>query len=166
MATDPDLMAALQGTHDLEATASERWHKQEHEFKCGKRRVPKLGRWFDRRHKEAYERQHALRNAIIQLGGTVTTTLGDTSYTPDPRQAFEDACELIDQLAASHQDVEDAIKAAVKAADDGNEKTWYRALHEKFHGYAKDLRRIYRKGEHKQQQLEDLGLPLFLHKHS
>jgi hypothetical protein len=163
---DPDVVAALQAAHNLEATNSERWHKQEHAFKQGKGRYPKLGRWFDRRHKEAYARQHDLRCTLMSMDQDVPTEIGDTSYTDDPGKAFADACESIDALAAAHQRINDVTREAAKNDDDDTNKAWYRAIREKFHGYAKDLRKTYRKGEHKQQQLEDLGLPLFLHRHS
>jgi hypothetical protein len=165
MAADPAVLAALQAAHNLEATASEKWHKQEHEWKQGRRQSPKLGKWFDRRHKEAYERQHDLRNVMIREGGTVETELGDTSYTDDPAAAFTAACDLLDELAAAHEDVAAALKAARKQSDP-TEASRYRAMEEKFHGYAKDIRKSYLNGERKQQQLADLGLPLFLAKHS
>jgi bacterioferritin (cytochrome b1) len=155
MATDPDVLAALQAAHNLEATASEKWHKQEHAFKDGQSRYPKLGRWFDRRHKEAYQRQHDIRKRIMRLGGTVETELGDTSYTDDVEDAFTAACDLLDELTEAWR----AVRDAAKAAGDVETKEW-------LHGTMKDIQDVYKAGEAKQQQLKDLGLPLFLHKHS
>jgi bacterioferritin (cytochrome b1) len=155
MAADPDVLAALQATHDLEATASEKWHKQEHQFKNAGAKYPKLGKWFDRRHKEAYERQHDLRKRIMKLGGTVDTNLGDTSYSDDVATAFDQACDLLDRLSDSYR----GILQAAKDAKDTETR-------EKFHYYLKDLQDIYLKGQAKQMQLADLGLPLFLLKHS
>jgi bacterioferritin (cytochrome b1) len=151
---DEAVLAALQKAHDLEATASEKWHKQEHEFKQSMKRYPKLGKYFDRRHKEAYDRQHDLRSHIMRLGGTVETNLGDTTYTGDVKRAFDDSCALLDELADCYVDIIDAAK---EAGD-----RWTR---EKFHGYIKDLKQTYAKGEQRLQQLKDLGLPLFLSKH-
>lgn len=155
MAADQALLDALQAAHDIDATASEKWHKQEHQWKQGKGRYPKLARWFDRRHKEAFARQHDCRAQIMRLGGTVETKLGDTSYTDDPEKAFKTACNLLDDIRDAYQ----AVRDAAKEADD-------RATVERFHGYAKDIESTYLKGEQKLQQLEDLGLPLFFHKHS
>ena len=43
MSLHPDVAKALQSAHDLEATASEQWHKQEHVFTDGPGDLPK--RW-------------------------------------------------------------------------------------------------------------------------
>jgi chromosome segregation ATPase len=154
MSTDPALLAALQAAHNLEATASEMWHKQEHQFKNALTRYPKLGKWFDRRHKEAYQRQHDIRKHMMRLGGIVDTELGDTSYTDDVKQALQQACKSIDELSAAHE----AVNQAAKAAGD-------KGTREKFHGYAHDLQKLRQRSEQKLQQLEDLGLPTFLSKH-
>jgi hypothetical protein len=162
----PEVLSALQDAHDAEATASEMWHKQEHAFKQGMHRIPKLGKWFDKRHKEAYARQHDLRATIMTHGGVVDTNLGDTSYSDDPGEALKTACKTLDGLAACHQKINDVTRDAAQASGDDSEKANLRGIREKFHGYAKDLHRLYRKGEHKQQMLKDLGLPLFIAKHS
>jgi hypothetical protein len=154
VAADEAVIEALQEAHNLEATASEKWHKQEHQFKDALSKYPKLGKYFDRRHKEAYERQHDLRKHMMRLGATVDTKLGDTSYTADVKQAFNDACNLLDDLCACYKMI---LKAAKDAGD-----TWTR---ETFHGYISDLKKAYANGEQRLEQLEDLGLPLFLSKH-
>jgi bacterioferritin (cytochrome b1) len=148
---DPEVLGALQVTHDLEATASEKWHKQEHAFKNTLKKYPGLKRFFDRRHKEAYCRQHDLRKQMMRIGGSVETNLGDTSYTEDPQEAFEVACNLLDKLMAAYQVIRDTAKEA------GDTDT-----REAFHGYIHDLKKIYQMGEQKLQQIEDLGLPAFL----
>lgn len=155
MADDNPVIGALQNAHDLEATASEKWHKQEHQFKQGLGKYPKLAKWFDRRHKEAAGRQHDLRKRIMRLDGTVETNLGDTGYTDDVADAFTSACDLLDELDIAYRQVLET------AHDTGDIETG-----EIFHGFLKDIESTYRKGEQKQQQIKDLGLPLFLHRHS
>ncbi len=155
MPTHPDVLAALQVAHDAEATASERFHKQEHAFKEGEKHIPKLARWFDRRHKEAADRQHDIRNHMMRAGGTVETNLGDTSYSDEPAGALKSACKTLDGLIAAHHGIQEA------AEEHGDRETA-----EKFHGYSKDLEKTYQKGQQKQQQLADLGPALFIHKHS
>lgn len=155
MPLDPDVLAALQAAHDAEATASEKWHKQEHQFKEGEGKYPKLKKWFHRRHREAYCRQHDLRCWMIKQGGTVDTNLGDTSYSNDPEKAFSDACDTLDGLSDRYRDL---LKAAKDAGD--------AETREKFHGYLKHLQSTYKKGEQKQQLLADLGPVLFKLKHS
>jgi|GEM_PF-1883211 len=166
MNVDPAVIEALQEAHNLESTASEKWHKQEHQWKQGKGRYPKLGKWFDRRHKEAHCRQHDLRDVMVRIDAYVETDLGDTSYTDDPAEALSQAVELLEQLAAAHQVVNDVTRDAAKESDDNTEKAWYRAIRERFHGYARDLQQIHRKAEQKEQLLSDVGLPTFLALHS
>jgi hypothetical protein len=151
MNADAAVIAALQAAHDLEATASEKWHKQEHQWKNGETKYPKLGKYFDRRHKEAYQRQHDLRKHMMRLGATVDTTLGDTGYTDDVKEAFTDACGLLDKLSEAHE----AVRVAAKEAGD-------RDTIEAFHGVTHDLRKIYKHGEQKLRQVDDLGVPMFL----
>lgn len=155
MKLHPEVLAALQSAHDAEATASEMWHKQEHAFKQGEHRIPKLAKWFDRRHKEAANRQHAIRGHMMRFGGTVETNLGDTSYSDDPAGALKIACDTLDGLIEAYQGIQDA------AFDHSDQAT-----SEKFHGRVHGLRKLYKKGEQKQQQLTDLGPELFVHKHS
>jgi hypothetical protein len=164
MQADPDVIDALQTAHDLEATASEKWHKQEHAWKDGPVCYHGLKRFFDRRHKEAFARQHDLRSCLMGLGAVVDTNLGDTSYSADPADALSSALDAIDELLAAHQAINDTTRDAAKAADDDTDKARYRAVREKFHGYAKDLVKIRQKVEHKLEQLKALGLPLFLSK--
>ena len=154
MSADPAVLQALQAAHNLEATASEKWHKQEHCFKVTLKHYPGLGCFFDRRHKEAYCRQHDLRKHMMNLKATVETELGDTSYTEDVEQAFTDACDLLDKLMDAYRDIRKAAKEWDTPKGD-----WTR---EKFHGYVKDLEDIYQKGERRLQQIKDLGLPGFL----
>ncbi len=155
MKAHPDVLSALQSAHDAEATASEKFHKQEHTFKQGSRAIPKLAKWFDKRHKEAYARQHDMRNYMMRLGGNVETNLGDTSYSDDPGEALKGACKTLDGLSDAYNDVHEA------AHDNGDRETC-----EKFHGVNKDIQKTYKKGEQKQQQLADLGKALFIAKHS
>jgi hypothetical protein len=155
MAADEALLSALQEAHDLEATASELWHKQEHAFKVGPLRIKRLAKWFDRRHKEAYDRQHDLRRHIMRLGGTVETNLGGTGYSNDPGEALETACDVLDDLKDAHEAVRDAAK---KAGDRGTV--------ERFHNYQRDIQSVYAKGQQKQAMLKELGQALFIHKHS
>ncbi len=155
MATHPDVLSALQSAHDAEATASEKFHKQEHAFKQGEKHIPKLAKWFDKRHKEAYARQHDLRGHMMRLGGTVETNLGDTSYSDDPGEALKGACKTLDGLSDAYSDVHDAAK------EHGERET-----NEKFHGVSNCIQKTYKKGQQKQQQLADLGPALFIHKHS
>jgi len=158
----PATLAALQVAHDAEATASERWHKQEHEFKVGIRKYPKLASWFDRRHREAALRQHELRRHIQRLGAKVGTALGDTSYytardlkTPeDMKNLFTDAATSLEGLHDRHAAVYDA---AEKAGD--------RETCERFHGVHEDLASLARKARRKAQLVDDLGLPEFLAHH-
>jgi ferritin-like metal-binding protein YciE len=145
------VVAALQAAHNLEATASEKWHKQEHLFKNSSHRYPKLGKFFDRRHKEAYQRQHDIRKHMMRMGETVETELGDTSYTDDAGMALSDACVRLGDLANAYEVIRDAAK---EAGD-----TWTR---EKFHGYIQDLNRICHKTEQRLQQANDLGTQTFL----
>jgi ferritin len=145
------VLAALQAAHNLEATASETWHKQEHLFKNSVHRYPKLGKFFDRRHKEAYQRQHDLRKHMMRMGGTVATELGDTSYTDDARQALYDACVRLADLAGAYESIRDAAKDAGDVA-----------TREKFHGYIQDLKRTCHKSEQRLQQVDDLGTQTFL----
>jgi len=151
VALDPNVESALQAAHDLEATASEKWHKQEHQFKSGLTRYPALGKWFDRRHKEAEARKHDIRKWMISNGSEVDTNLGDTGYTDKPMEAFEAACDLLDELT----DAYGAIHVAAGEADD-------RETCERFHGYSKHVADVYHDGEQRQRQLKDLGEPLFL----
>jgi len=155
MSANPDVLSALQSAHDAEATASEKFHKQEHAFKQGDRSMPKLAKWFDKRHKEAYQRQHDLRGHMMRLGGTVETNLGDTSYSDDPGEALEGACKTLDGLSNAYGDVHEASE------DHGDRET-----SEKFHGTCKSIQKTYKKGEQKQQMLADLGPALFIAKHS
>ncbi len=155
MSAHPDVLSALQTAHDLEATASERFHKQEHAFKQGERKMPKLAKWFDKRHKEAYGRQHDLRNHMMRNGGTVETNLGDTSYSDDPGEALKGACKTLDGLSDAYNGVHDA------ADNRGDRET-----REKFHGTSKSIQKVYKKGEQKQQMLADLGKALIIAKHS
>ncbi len=155
MSLHPDVSKALQSAHDAEATASEKFHKQEHAFKQGERHIPKLAKWFDKRHKEAYARQHDLRGHIMRNGGTVETNLGDTSYSNEPGEALKGACETLDGLTDAYSDVHET------AEDRGDRETA-----EKFHGVSKSIQKTYKKGQQKQQQLADLGPALFIHKHS
>ena len=166
MNVNPAVVMALQAAHDLEATASEKWHKQEHQWKQGRGKYPGLGRWFDRRHKEAYCRQHDLRSVMIGQDIYVETDLGDTSYTDSPGEAIDQAIELLGKLAAAHQVVNDVTRDAAKESESDSDKAWYRAIRERFHGYAKDLHQLYRKAEQKQQLLTDVGLQTFLALHS
>jgi hypothetical protein len=151
---DEALGAALQAAHNLEATASEKWHKQEHQFKDGETQYPKLGKWFDRAHKAAYDRQHDLRKQMMRFGYYVETELGATDYTEDAKEAFEQACDLLDELMDAHL----AVSAAAKAV--GGRKG--KAIREAFHGYLAALECIYKDGEAKQRQIKDLGLAGFL----
>jgi bacterioferritin (cytochrome b1) len=151
VSADPKVLAALQAAHDAEATASEKWHKQEHAFKNTLKKYCGLKRWFDHRHKEAYDRQHDLRKQMMRLGGTVETELGDTSYTEDPNQAFGEACAIFEDLISKYED----IRTAAKDAGDFDTR-------EAFHGVIHDLNKTYQMGEQKLQQIKDLGLPAFL----
>ena len=155
MALHPDVAAALQDAHNLEATTSEAFHKQEHAFKDTPQKLSKLGKWFDRRHKEAYGRQHDIRKHLMRHGETVDTNLGDTSYSTDPGEALEMACDRLDKLRDAHS----AIQAAAREQDDHDTR-------EKFDGYSHDLQKTYQKGEQKQQLLKTLGPQLFAAKHS
>ncbi len=155
MSTHPDVLTALQSAHDEEATASERFHKQEHAFKQGEKHIPKLAKWFDKRHKEAYQRQHDLRGHIMRLGGNVETNLGDTSYSDEPGAALKGACKTLDGLSSAYSDLHEA------AHDNGDRETC-----ERFHGVSKSIQKTYKKGEQKQQMLKDLGPALFIAKHS
>jgi hypothetical protein len=166
MNVDPTVVEALQTAHDLEATASEKWHKQEHQWKQGRGKYPGLARWFDRRHKEAFCRQHDLRSVMIGQDLYVGTDLGDTSYTDSPREAIDQAVDLLEELAAAHQVINDVTREAAKETENDTEKAWYRSIRERFHGYAKDLQQIHRKAEQKQQLLADVGLQTFLALHS
>jgi len=161
---DSDLIDALQAAHDAEFTASEKWHKQEHAFKDGTTAYPKLKKWFHKRHREAVCRQHDCRKTLMELGATVDTNLGDTSYADNAPDAFEQACDTIDGLRAAHQAVFEAANAARKNASDPADRASYRAINEKFHGYARDLDKLYLEGDRKQQLIKDMGLPLFLSK--
>src|SRR5271166_49638 len=165
MTAHPDVLSALQTAHNAEATASEKFHKQEHAFENAGRKIPKLAKWFDKRHKESYQRQHQLRNTIMEHGGTVDTELGDTSYSEEPGEALKKACTTIDGLAVAHQAVHDSVKDAEGTSSD-EEKAYHRGIREKYRDTVKDLHKTYLKGERKQQMLKDLGPALFIHKHS
>lgn len=151
MPDDKAVLDALQTLHDLEASASEKWHKQEHCFKNTLKKYHGLGKWFDRRHKEAFCRQHDLRKQIMRMGGYVATNLGDTDYTDDVLQAFKDACATLNEIMDGYAAVNEAAKAA------GDKDT-----REALHGYFHDLKKIYQKGEQAQQQITDIGLSGFL----
>jgi len=166
MTTHPDVLSALHDAHNAEATASEQFHLQEHEFKRGERRIPKLAKWFDKRQREAADRQHDVRNTIMAHGGTVKTELGDVSYSSEPGKALEKACKTLDGLAAAHQGVHEAIHDRLKSDDGDEDKAYYRGIQEKHLGFASDLHDKYQKGQQKQQQLKDLGPALFIAKHS
>ncbi len=166
MTAHPDVLAALNDAHSAELTASKQFHLQEHEFKEGKRKIPKLAKWFDRRHKEASEREHDVRKTTIAHGGTLEPKFGDTSYTDDPGEALEKACKTLDGLSAAHEAVDAATRKAGKAEEDDANKAYYRGIRDKHRDFAQDLHKVYRKGEQKQQQLKDLGPALFIAKHS
>ncbi len=155
MPTHPEVMSALQKAHDAEASASEKFHKQEHAFTDGDRKVPKLAKWFEKRHEEAADRQHDLRGHMMRAGGEVKTMLGDTSYSQDPGEALKSACKTLDGLSAAYRGIHDA-----------SEKHGDRETAEKFHGVNRSLEKTYHKGEQKQQMLKDLGPALFQAKHS
>jgi hypothetical protein len=161
--TSPAVLAALQVAHDANATLSEKWHKQEHEFKVGLKKYPKLGKWFDRRHKEANDRQHELRRHIQRNGGKVGTALGDTSYyTARDLKSPEDMKSLFTDTAASLEGLHDRHAAVYEAA----EKAGDRETCERFYGVHKELAGQARKARRKAQMVDDLGLPEFLAKHS
>jgi hypothetical protein len=162
MQTHDDVLAALQSAHDAEATASAAWHKQEHEFKAGPGKYPKLGKWFDRRHKEAADREHDLRRHIQKLGGKVETNLGDTSYwqhkdvkTDEGMKAlFNETADTLESLHDKHA----AVYAAAEKARD-------RETCEKFHGVHHEIKEQARKARKQAQHVADLGLSDFLSKH-
>ncbi len=166
MPLHPDVSAALQTAHDLEATASEQWHKQEHVFTDGPGDLPKLGKFFDKLHKKAYKRQHKLRNTLLKHGEDVDTNVGDTSHTADPGEALTAARQTLGGLLAAHQAVNDATRDAAKETDDGEEKAVLRGIREKYHGTAKKLDLQAQKVDRKQRQLKTLGEAFFAHKHS
>jgi hypothetical protein len=152
---DDGVMGALQAAHDENATASEAWHKQEHEFKVGPARVKKLAKWFHRRHREAYDRQHQLRRHIMRLGGTVLTNLGDTGYHADVADAMGDAALRLGALAKVHAGL---VDAAIAGDDHDTAK--------RFQGHCKDLQSTLHKAEQKRAAIDELGKPLFVAKHS
>jgi hypothetical protein len=128
-------------------------------------KLPKLAKWFHKRHQEAYDRQHDLRGTIMEYGGKIATKLGDVSYSDDPKEALEKACETLDGLAAAHQAVHDTTKDVMKDMD-GEEKAYHRGILEEHRDTVQDLYDTYRKGEKKQRLLRDLGPALFKLKHS
>ncbi len=166
MPLHPDVSAALQQAHDAEATASEKFHKQEHVFTDGPGDLPKLGKFFDKLHKKAYKRQHKLRNTLLRHGEDVDTNVGDTSHTEDPGEALTNARKTLGGLMAAHQAVNDATRDAAKETDDGEEKAVLRGIREKYHGTAKKLDLQAQKVDRKQRQLKTLGEAFFAHKHS
>ncbi len=166
MTAHPDVLAALNDAHSAEATAAEQFHLQEHEFKRGERRLPKLAKWFDKRQREAADRQHDVRNTIMAHGGTVKPQFGDVSYSSDPGEALEGTCKTLDRLAAAHQGVHEAVHKRLKSDDEDEDKTYYRGIAEKHMGFAADLHDKYQKGEQKQQLLKDIGREMFIAKHS
>ncbi len=155
MSLHPDVRSALQSAHDLEATASEQWHKQEHNFKQGDRSIPKLAKLFDKLHKGAYGRQHDLRNHMMKQGNVVETNLGDTSYEDDPAAALKSASKTLGKLNDAHRNIQETADAH----DD-------RETCEKFHGVCKGLECKQHKVDQKVQQAKDLGPALFIAKHS
>ena len=118
MTAHPDVLAALNDAHSKELTASKQFHLQEHEFKDGDRRIPKLARWFDRRHKEASEREHDVRKTAMAHGATLVPKFGDTSYSDEPGEALEKACKTLDGLAAAHERVDVMTRKAGNETDD------------------------------------------------
>ncbi len=166
MTAHPDVLSALNDAHSAEATAAEKFHLQEHELKKGERRIPKLAKWFDKRQRESADRQHDVRNTIMQHGGTVKTQLGDVSYSSDPGDALEGACKTLDGLAAAHQGVHEAIHDRLQSDDGAEDKAYYRGIQEKHMGFAQDISDKYHRGQQKQQQLKDIGRELFIAKHS
>ena len=166
MQAHPDVLKALSDVHNAEATASEKWHKQEHEFKEGDSKIPKLGEFFDKLHKKAFKRQHKLRNTLIKHGGDVDTKLGDTSYSDDPGEALKSAHATLTDLMAKHQAVNEVTRDAADATKDGAAKAAYRGIREKYHGTACKLHDLCRKVEQKHGQLKAMGSQLFVAKHS
>ena len=160
--TSPAVLAALQTAHDAEASAAEKWHKQEGDLKAGPGKFKGLGKFFDKRHRESYSRQHDLRRHMQKLGGVVKTNLGDTSYmssrdlkSPDDFQKlFNDTANTLSGLHDRHAAV---YEAAEKAGD--------RETCEKFHGVHHELACQERKARRKAKLVGDLGLGEFLAKH-
>jgi len=160
--TSPQVLAALQVAHDAEATASEKWHKQEGDLKAGPKKFKGLGRWFHRRHRESYERQHDLRRHMQALGGKVATNLGDTSYytardlksPEDFQRLFSDAADTLSGLYDRHTAVTEAAEKA------GDHDTC-----QKFFGVHHDLACQERKARRKATLVADIGLGEFLAKH-
>ncbi len=163
MKPSSSVLAALQAAHDAEATASERWHKQEHEFKVGDSKLKGLGKFFDKRHKEAYARQHDLRRHIIRLGGEVQTNLGDTSYWRTHEVKSEDGMAKMMDETADHLDHLHDLHAKIHDAAD---RAGDRETQKRFMGHPEDLMNESRKARRKSQQVRDVGINLFLAKHS
>jgi hypothetical protein len=157
------VLSALQQAHDAEATASERWHKQEHEFKDGPRPVKGLGKLYDRLHKAAYCRQHDLRKHMMKLGSEVQTNLGDTSYWRGHEvrdeghmgAMLDETADHLEQLHDLHAKIVDAANRA------GDQETSNR-----FRGRPEELMKQARKARRRADQARDLGIKLFLHEHS
>jgi hypothetical protein len=165
MDAHPDVIRALNDAHNAEHSAGVKWHDQEHTFRQGDRKLPKLAKWFDRRNHEAFDREHDIRNTLLKHGGEITRKLGDTEVSDDPDKALKMACDTIDGLAAAHQSVHEAVsKASEKASP--KDRAYYRAIGERHLGFAKDLHDVYRKGEQKQQLLKDVGPEMFVSLHA
>jgi ferritin len=160
MNAHPDVIKALNDAHNAEHSAYTRWHDQEHTFRQGDRKLPKLAKWFDKRNHEAKDREHDVRNTILKHGGTIERKLGDTKVSDDPEEALDMACKTIDGLAAAHQKVHEAVSKASESAGPAD-KAYYRGISERHIGFAKDLHNVYHAGEQKQQLLKDVGPELF-----